>query len=240
MLPDSWADNKLQNGGQGQEKVEAQKGYMRRQKQDKLQKNERRNRKTRRLHSTVDEQRSIWVHVWIGCCIAIGYSLSNKQTCNSKLQKNISMVQFWFVSIWTTLCCVLIKCYRVHSTLNWPFNEEARQAAEDGRIWKTRLHFTLDKQRNFWVHVWIGCCIAIGYSHSNKQVSNSKLQKVLAYCNLCVSVWTTLCCMLIKYCWFQGPLVQVYSKLAAVEWDILSFGLILSISDPMSTSTGLP
>ena len=42
---------------------------------------------------------------------------------------------------------------------------EARQA-EDGENWKTRgLHFTSDVQMMLCVHVWIGCCIANGYSH---------------------------------------------------------------------------
>ena len=72
---------------------------------------------------------------------------------------------------------------------------EARQA-EDGENWKTRgLHFTSDVQMMLWVYVWIGCCIANGYSHpiNRHAIPNSK---ILAYRKFCGFPFGPHVCML--------------------------------------------
>ena len=61
----------MDRGSQGQEKEEACEQDVKRQKQD-MQKMKRNGK--HELHSTLDVQRKLWVHVWIGCCIANGYS----------------------------------------------------------------------------------------------------------------------------------------------------------------------
>ena len=85
------------------------------------------------------------------------------------------------------------KVYRVaakdrkkkrHANKTWKRQKQDMQKMK--RNGKHELHSTLDVQRKLWVHVWIGCCIANGYSHSNKQACNSKLQKILAYRKFCV------------------------------------------------------
>ena len=50
-----------------------------------------------------------------------------------------------------------------HANKTWKRQKQDMQKMN--RNGKHELHSTLDVQRNLFVHVWIGCCIANGYSH---------------------------------------------------------------------------
>ena len=66
------------------------------------------------------------------------------------------------------------------AAVEWDICQEERQSA---------LHSTLDEQRKLWVCLnWL--LYSYGYSHSNKQAGDSKLQKILVHAAiLCVCLF---------------------------------------------------